>query len=630
MRKTLLLLVVLGGFALRADAEVVRVDVARRGDVGTSGYEKIVGTIHFALDPADARNKVIVDLDKAVTNANGRVEFSADLYILRPKDPARANGVALIEVSNRGGKALLSGFSRATSGGPDPSTDTDLGDGFLTKQGYTLVWVGWQFDVPRQGGRVGLDAPVATGTSAVVRAEFTPSERSTETTVADLVRYVPADPNGAETTLTVRDGLNGTVEAIARDRWQLRGSTLTLGSGFETGRTYAVAYRAANLPVAGVGLAAFRDTASWLKYRSGGLGSPGGVDALAPVRHAYAYGLSQSGRFLRTFMYYGFNSDEKGRQVYDGVLAHIAGAARLSLNERGATPNAGRAPMPGYPFADTAVRDPVSGRSEGLLDNERARQNQPKMFYTNSSIEYWSADRSAALVHTTPDGKADLTLPENVRAYFLTGTQHVPARFPPRVSTGQQPENPLEYAWTMRALLVAMDRWVRQGTRPPASQHPRLSDGTLVRPGALSFPAVPGVTAPRAFAGKREGAVQLPLLVPQVDPDGNERSGVRTAEQAVPVATYTGWNFRSPAIGGTSHLVNLMGSAIPFPKTAAERSKSRDPRRSLDERYSSRERYLALAKAQADALVSGGFLLADDVPQVVKRIEAQWEVSAQN
>ncbi len=208
MKKSLLALVMLGCVALRADAEVVGV-ITRRADIGTSGYEKIVGTIHFALDPADARNRVIVDLDKAPKGANGRVEFSADLYILRPKDAARSNGVALVEVSNRGNKGMLSLFSRATSGGLDPSTDADLGDGFLTKQGYTLVWVGWQFDVVRQGGRMSIDAPIAAGVSALVKADFTLNQRTTETLVSDLTGYTPVDANGLETTLTVRDGLNG-------------------------------------------------------------------------------------------------------------------------------------------------------------------------------------------------------------------------------------------------------------------------------------------------------------------------------------------------------------------------------------------------------------------------------------
>ncbi len=161
--------------------------------VGTSGYEKIVGTIHFAVDPSDPRNRVIVDLDKAPTNAQHRVEFAADLYILRPKDSARANGVALVEVSNRGRKGLLSTFNRAV-GGLDPSTDADLGDGFLTRQGYTLVWVGWQFDVSRQGGLVALDPPIATGVSGVVRVELTPNDGNPETTIADLAGYASLDP----------------------------------------------------------------------------------------------------------------------------------------------------------------------------------------------------------------------------------------------------------------------------------------------------------------------------------------------------------------------------------------------------------------------------------------------------
>jgi hypothetical protein len=188
MRKTslaVLLLAAMVGPALRADAEVVGVDIAKRADVGASGYEKIVGTIHFAVDPNDPHNRVIVDLDKAAPNASHRVEFAADLYILRPRDPARSNGVALVEVSNRGRKGLLSGLSRA-QGGLDPATEADLGDGFLTKQGYTLVWVGWQFDVPRRGGLLGIDAPAAAGVSGIVRADFTPNDRAAETTISSM------------------------------------------------------------------------------------------------------------------------------------------------------------------------------------------------------------------------------------------------------------------------------------------------------------------------------------------------------------------------------------------------------------------------------------------------------------
>jgi hypothetical protein len=599
-----------------AGAEVTRVEVTRRADVATSGYEKIVGTVHFALDPANPHNAVIADLDKATRGPDGRVTFSADLYVLRPKDAGRANGVALVEVANRGNKGLMTYFGLSPRGVLDPSSAADLGDGFLTRQGYTLVWVGWQFDVERDGGRVKLDAPTARGVSTVVRANFIVDKATETTTVTDLVGYT-LDADGPDAALTVRDGLYGAAEPVARSLWSLSGHALTLRGGFVPGRTYELAARATDLPVAGAGLAAFRDTAAWLKHAP---------DAAASVKYAYAFGSSQSGRFLRTFLYYGFNSDESGRQVFDGVMAHIAGGARLSINERGARPNQSKAPTPAFPFADTAMRDPVSGRLDGLLENERARANPPKVFYTNSAVEYWGADRLAALAHTTPDGAKDVALPPNVRTYFLAGTQHTPGRFPPTAELGQQPANPLEYRHTLRALLTAMDRWVKQGTTPPASQYPTLADGTLVPAATIAFPAIPGVQSPRLVKPGREGTAPLPFLVPAVDADGNERAGVRTAEQAVPVATFTGWNFRNPATGAPKELARLTGSEIPFAKTAADRKG--DPRRSLAERYPSKDAYLAQARAHCDTLVAGGYLLADDVPLVMKRMDEQWDLVA--
>lgn len=601
------------GQAQSATAEVTRVDVTRRADVGTSGYEKLAGRVHFAIDPVNPRNAVIVDLDKAKTGADGRVTFASDFFILRPKDTSRANGVALIEVSNRGNKGLLSNFNLASADALDPATDADLGDGFLMRAGYTLVWVGWQFDAEPGGNRLTFEAPVAMGLSTLLRSNFIVDRPTTTATVTDLAGY-ELEGSGPDAALTVRDGLFGTAEPIARSAWTLSGHQLSLPGGFTPGRTYELSVRATNLPVAGTGLAAFRDLAAWLKY------SP---DSIAPARQAYAFGLSQSGRFLRTFLYYGFNSDERGRPVFDGVLAHIAGGARLSINERGARPNQSKAPSPGFPFADTALTDPITGRIDGLLDNDRARTNQPKVFYTNSAVEYWGADRNAALTHTTADGTRDVQLPANVRSYFLAGTQHVPGRFPPSVTVGQQLSNPLQYQHTLRALLTAMDRWVKENTPPPASRYPTLADRTLVPVSQIAFPAIPGVPSPRNTTPGRDGAVKLPLLVPAVDADGNERSGVRTAEQAVPVATFTGWNYRNPSTGAPTEFARLTGSEVPFARTAADRKG--DPRRSLAERYASKDDYLAKARAHCDALVRDGYLLQDDVAGVMRRVEAQWE-----
>lgn len=594
-------------------AEVVRVDVATRADVGTR-YEKIVGVAHFAVDPRDSRNAPIADIDKAPVNAAGRVEFSSDLYILRPKDPSRSNGIALVDVLNRGRKPVLTGFTRG--GTNDPSAEADLGDAFLLERGFTLVWVGWEFDVRRQNGLMAITVPNARGAAGMVSGDFTPSNREPQQTVTDLAGYAPADPAATDSVLTVRDSQFAPPQTIDRSRWTLDGNSVTLSGGFEPGRIYRLAYRPTAFPISGLGFAAFRDMGSWIKYQA---------DAPLRMRQTLAFGSSQSGRFLRTFLYHGFNGDERGRQVFDAVWAHIAGAAMLDVNARGATPTSlTMYEITRFPYANQATRDPISGRTEGLLENDRARQFQPKTFFTNTSVEYWGGGRSAALVHTTPDGTADLTLGDDTRVYYLTGAQHGPAQFPTTVRAGQQPDNPLEYWWTMRALMAGMERWLREGTPPPPSQYPRLADGTLVAAKAVAFPAIPGVQSPGLIEPHRRGGQMIPFLVPQVDTDGNERAGIRTAESAVPLATYTGWNFRNASTGGQTLLVSLLGSRIPFARTAAERSSSGDPRPSIEERYPSREAYLTKARAVTDDLVRRGYLLAQDVPAVMRRIDAQW------
>jgi hypothetical protein len=310
-------------------------------------------------------------------------------------------------------------------------------------------------------------------------------------------------------------------------------------------------------------------------------------------------------------------------------MAHIAGGARLSLNLRGAQPTAlSMYEIATFPFAVSAQRDPVSGVNEGLLENERARSNQPKIFFTNTSVEYWGGGRSAALIHTSADAKSDVALPDNVRAFFLTGAQHGPARFPTKTNQGQQPDNPLEYAYTLRALLVAMTKWVKDDVAPPASRIPRIADGTLVSTAQVNFPNIPGVQSPKTIPSGRQEGKSLPLMVPQVGEDGNELAGVRTAESVLAMATYTGWNFRNKSIGATTNLVNLLGSAIPFARTRAEREANHDPRKSVEERYPSRDAYLAAARQVEDGLVKDRLLLTEDLPQVMKRMEEQWSLAS--
>jgi hypothetical protein len=608
-----------------AYAETVRVEITSRKDIPQYGYEEVTAKAYFRLDPKDPHNKAIADIDKAPISKDGVVEFSADLLAVWPK-MGEGNGVALVDVVNRGNTTAFR--LNRTAGGDH------VGDGFLMKRGFAILCIGWEFDVRARDGVIRIDVPVATDNGAAitgtVRAPFIPDRRDITYTITETAAYAPADLNDANAMLTVSDGPASAVQTIPRGEWKMaaapNGIAVTMQKGFEPGRNYEISYRSANPPISGLGFAAVRDITAFAKH-----------EAQRRFRYAIGFGVSQSGRFLRTFLYDGMNTDEKGRQVFDGVMAHIAGGARLDVNRRWATPTGlGTYSATAFPFADAAQKDPVSGVTDGLLDNPRARQNQPKIFYTNTGVEYWGGGRSAALIHTTADGTKDIPLPPNVRTYFFAGNQHGPAAFPPPSGQGQQKANPTDYWWNMRALVVSMERWVTNGTAPPASQYPKLANGTLVSASAVAFPNIPAVQSPRTLtAGVRMSAAlapgsagagaPLPFLVPQVDADGNERAGIRLPEVAVPLATYTGWNFRSEKIGGTRQLVSLLGSYIPFAQAKPERDAANDPRLSMAERYASKEQYLRQINKAAASLVKDGYLLLEDVEPVVKRAADHWD-----
>jgi hypothetical protein len=536
---------------------------------------------------------------------------------------------------------MLGYFNRATA---NPSSEPDFGDGFLMRQGYTLVWVGWQFDIPHRGGLMGLDAPAVVSTASPITGRvsttFTPNTADPTHPLDDMGRYAdttaypPVDPTSAQNTLTVRDGFLGIAQTLPRDQWQFGRlkdgqvipdvSALYLKDGFQPGYVYELSYEARGAVVAGLGFSALRDMASAVKH-----------DKAGPIaaRYAYAFGPSQDGRLLREFLYEGFNADEQDQRAFDGVIAHIAGAGRSGdFNVRFARPNGLAFYVASlFPYLDLDQHDPVTGKTDGLLMNLRP-EHRPKIFYTNSSGEYWGGGRAAALTHTTLDGRQDVTPPENVRIYLIAGTQHVPGGYLPSQGEGQQKPNPNEYSWALRALLVAMDRWVREDKAPPPSAHPRLSDKTLVPREQIDFPALPDVRSPLSIAaGYRadlEGphaAHPLPMLVPQVDGDGNEVSGIRLPNVAVPLATYTGWNFRSPKIGQPGELLPLTGSFIPFPITKTAREQAHDPRVSIEERYGSRTRYEGLVTNAATKLAEDGYILSEDIPAVVQIALANWD-----
>jgi hypothetical protein len=607
-----------------AHAEVTKVTIASRTVVaggqafGQAGpYEKLTGTIEFAIDPADKHNSRVVDLEQAARGADGRVHFSADLYVLRPVEAQKGNGALLFEIANRGRKGLLGRFNRANAS-QDPIAAADFGDGFLMKDGYTLVWVGWQFDV--QPPFVRIEAPVA-NVQGRVRYSFIVDEKQTEAAPADLPAYLPSDVNDRTASLTVRDRFWGTPSRLPREKWRIdtRNSRvrIVLDGGFEPGRLYEVEYPATGARVTGVGMAAIRDAASAFRYRS---------DLPIRGRSAYIFGASQSGRFLRQFLHDGFNADEEDRRVFDLVWPHIAGAGQGSFNERFAAPGYNTFSATRFPFTDLEQAGP-GGQRDGLLAAYRPNQ-LPKVIYTNTSVEYWGLGRSAALTHLTLDGMRDADVPDNVRIYHLAGTQHGEAAFPPMPGQGQALGNPTPQGNVMRALLRAAHQWVQSGTRPPDSRHPALRDQTLVQLKAFVFPGIPGLTDPHGIEGPGyldEGHFKaLPFLVPKVDADGNEVAGIRVPELAVPLATTTGWNFRAERVGNPTTLYALLGSYMPFARTKGEREARRDPRPSVEERYRDRDDYLQRIRVAAAALVKDRFLLQEDVDDVVQRATRHW------
>jgi hypothetical protein len=629
-------------------AEVTGVTIRSRSVVAdgqtfgaTGPYEKVVGRIEFALDPGDPHNVGIVDLNHAKRAADGRVHFSSDLYVLRPIDPSKGNGVLLFEIPNRGRRSMLGRFNGAQRGS-DPTTDTDFGDGLLMREGYTLVWIGWEINGPSPLLRIDApDALLPPGSDDRLSVEIMHNERVSEVFLVDdptgrpPVIYPPAGNQSPTDVLTVRDRFWDQGEVIPRDRWRFISGPnnvpkLQLDTKFEPGRYYRVTYRATGALVAGVGLAAVRDAAAAFRYRSD-----------LPIRgqRAYVHGVSQAGRFLRQFLYDGFNADERDRRVFDAMWIHIAGAARGSFNERFATPTLGDVFRPTkFPFADVEQVD-LDSTDDSLQSRYRPDQ-RPKVFYTNTPVEYWGEGRAAALTHTRLDGKRDLKLPDNVRIYVLAGTQHGVGAFPPTRNAeisgaarngGHQLSNPTPQANIMRGLLRAWHQWAAMGTAPPPSQYPRLGDGTLSLIKQNKFPSLPGVSDPHGIVGPARivgnKAVPLPHLVPQVDRDGNDLGGIRDPEAAVPLATTTGWNFRDPSVGNPGDIYQLLGSYIPFAQTRASRQANKDPRLSIEERYTGLDDYLQRVRAAAMRLIANRYMLQEDLDKVLVRARSHWQFS---
>jgi hypothetical protein len=662
--RPLLVALALASLSATADARVVRVQVLSRADItGTFGgrsYERVTGRVYFAFDPRNPENRKIVDLALAPRNVRGEVEAVSDFVMLRPKDIHNTTDLGIIDIVNRGGMTTF-----IFNLGRDPHAPVGsfefYGDALLMNRGATIVALAWQWDVPRGGSALHFDAPQVGSAShpitGLARSDIT-VDSATRTiplghSLAPTLAYPVADVDDPANVLTVRSDPVGPRTIIPRGDWrfarEVRGLVLAdsrsvyMSSGFVPGKIYEVVYRARDPVVVGTGMAAIRDMISYLKYDP---------NAIAHVRYGIGYGVSQTGRFIRHFLYQGFNTDERGRIAFDGFFAHTAGAGRGSFNHRFAQPSRDAQPFSTFfyptdvfPFASVPTTDSLTGIRAGLRDNLRG-SSATKVFYVDGGYEYWG--RAASLTHTTPDGKSDVGFLPTERRYVISSAQHSsPSGWPlpetARIAgTTAYRGDPLDQRLPLRALMSSLIDWVVDKTEPPASVYPKLATGDLIPASELAVPKIANLPIARVphqpyrldfgprwnagivdFEPPKMGA-PFPVFVSRLDSIGNEVGGIRSVEILVPLATYYPWQLRTGMAGGADRLVSFRGTFIPLPRTDADRAATADSRPSIASLYRDRAGFLRRVDDAISSLIGRRLMLPADSVAAETRMLDIW------
>jgi hypothetical protein len=652
--------------AVPAAARVVRVEILTRADItGTFGnagaYERITGRVYFAFDPKNPENRRIVDLDLTPRNSNGEVEAVSEFVILRPKDPARSADLAVIDIVNRGGITTFI-FNLGRNGAASPQSAEFYGDALLMKRGVTIVALAWQWDVAPGGSALHFSAPPVGSAerpvTGLVRSDITIDSATTSIplghSLAPTAAYPVADENDPSNVLTVREDPVAPRVVVPRSEWSFaRDSSGTvvrdprwvyMSQGFTAGKIYEVVYRAKDPVVVGAGLAAVRDMMSYLKYDQA---------AVVHVRYGIGYGVSQTGRFIRHFLYQGFNTDESGRVAFDGFFAHTAGAGRGSFNHRFAQPSRDAQPYSTFfyptdvfPFTSVPTHDSVTGRRAGYRDDLRG-SGATRVFYVDGGYEYWG--RAASLTHTAPDGRLDVGFLPTERRYVISSAQHSsPSAWPlsenARITgTNAYRGDPLDQRLALRALMSSLIDWVKNGKQPPPSTYPTLATGNLVRPAVQHFPVIPNLAVARIphqpyrldFGPRwRQGIIDFeppkvgapyPVFVSRVDSIGNDLGGIRSIELLVPLATYYPWQLRTGMAAGSDRLLSFRGTFVPLPRTDAERRSAGDSRPSIESLYRDRTRFVRQVDAGISSLIARRFLLREDSAAARSRMIEVWE-----
>lgn len=657
------------------EARVVRLVVEKRrplaegrsfGEVGP--YERLEGTAVFEVDPQDPLNRVIMNIEKAPQNSARRVEFTAPFVILKPVDSSKSNHKILYGINNRGNAIEIPFHNLPTQANNSPA---DTHDGLFFRLGYSFVDAGWAGDIITTETRLGANLPIAVQADgrpivSPIRIEY----QGTGFTMplkgnANFRSYETADTDTARSALTVRDGVGGTRTDVPRDRWAFgrcptgqrslipTAVDICIFDGLKDGQVYELTYPAKNPWVMGLAYAVTRDLASFLRNSArddAGNPNPVAADGAATgVRRVYGLGTSSTGMYLREFLYLGFNEDEGHRKVFDAVRILIPGTHRLFANVEFSDPNVYSRQDQHTdflshslaPFTYAVTTDPISGVRDGIL---KRPSTDPLVFHVDSANEFWQMNASLN-VH---DGRGQpVPIPDNVRLYFVSSHAHVGGTgvgaMPTATNQCAFPVNgALSYNALLRALVVAMDEWADKGVAPPPSRYPTIAAGTLVtrQEAEAAFPKIPGARFPKAvnevyaydygaaFTSKggrvatrpKRGASYM-LFVPKPDADGLDLDGVRMLDVAVPVGTNTGWNLWAPGPKG-KELCGLAGSFFAFARTAAEREKTGDRRRSLEERYSTHAGFVAAVEQAARELVTARFLLEEDARTLVATADA--------
>lgn len=606
-----------------------------RAFAGVGTYQRIHAKVTVAVDPNDRRNAIIVDIDKAPRNSAGLVEATADVVILRPANPALGNGTLLVDIPNRGRKLAPQLFDDAKQPGANQAQSaTDAGIGFLHRQGFTMAWIGWQGDIPSQPLQLAMQAPAVQGITGTVRNEFQ-FDHLSQPAKANLSALI-ADPASLKVSVRANwNDLRQTPDGLGVKATGPQSIEITRPGGFDAGALYEVTYLAKDPVLYGLGFAVVRDITAFLKDGQ----SPGNPLASAgksSVARSIGFGVSQSGRFLRDFLWQGFNEDLQGQTVFNGLMPHIAGARRMATNLRFGQPsrNSRHPQDPAwqldlFPFTYAVLTDPISGQTDGLLKRCLQTSTCPKVMQTDSEHEWWAS--RASLLVTDPIGN-HIELPSNVRAYMMTGTPHYaePGEKMRTETPMALPVNPMHSGAPMRALLLGLNAWIKDNQEPPTSRVPMRSSGTLVAADKALPWAIPGLP----FGGLHSLAYlsdqnSLPPQVlgkytvgaPLADADGMAIAGIRQIALAVPKASYTGWNPRAHGYG-PGNLYPLQGAVLPFALTKEERLKKNDPRLSVEERYPNEAAYVNAVTAETKRQMAEGLLLPEDADRVIERAQA--------